>query len=352
MNDYLMHHGVKGQKWGVRRYQYIDGSLTPLERRRRGIQDHNGVRKLADKAAITYYEKKISRINPKRVELGNSIADTYLKRDTAMYRIQSSDQFEKFAFYATYKQHDKNEYAGLFGKNLKDRANNAAKLAEREAKKTGDTNGADKARETADNMKIYQLKLSNTEKLKIPSEANAGKIVGKLLNDRDFRDNLRGSIRDTAEGMKRPSQQVLLNTALKKLDSDNRSDNDNRLIYKALNLSLTNHNDQQVAMQKKFYKAMSDHGYSALLDLNDKYYSSYHAKSPVIVFDTDRVTLQSVTQMDSKKIDKLYKKYNAERLVKEIPEQVIGNISKYSSIRIGEVSDYLQSRTEGYLDKR
>ena len=28
MNDYIYHHGVKGQKWGIRRYQNPDGSLT------------------------------------------------------------------------------------------------------------------------------------------------------------------------------------------------------------------------------------------------------------------------------------------------------------------------------------
>lgn len=32
--NYLMHHGIKGQKWGVRRYQNKDGSLTPAGKQR------------------------------------------------------------------------------------------------------------------------------------------------------------------------------------------------------------------------------------------------------------------------------------------------------------------------------
>ena len=34
-NDYLAHYGIKGQKWGIRRFQNEDGSYTDLGRRLR-----------------------------------------------------------------------------------------------------------------------------------------------------------------------------------------------------------------------------------------------------------------------------------------------------------------------------
>lgn len=33
-DDYLAHHGIKGQKWGIRRFQNPDGSLTPEGKKR------------------------------------------------------------------------------------------------------------------------------------------------------------------------------------------------------------------------------------------------------------------------------------------------------------------------------
>lgn len=38
INPYLMHHGIPGQKWGVRRYQNPDGSLTERGRKRLGVK--------------------------------------------------------------------------------------------------------------------------------------------------------------------------------------------------------------------------------------------------------------------------------------------------------------------------
>jgi hypothetical protein len=35
MRNYLVHHGIKGQKWGVRRFQNADGSYTNLGKQRR-----------------------------------------------------------------------------------------------------------------------------------------------------------------------------------------------------------------------------------------------------------------------------------------------------------------------------
>ena len=49
--SYLIHHGVKGQHWGERKYQYEDGSLTPEGRKHYGIgeKDLEEMKKLSKK---------------------------------------------------------------------------------------------------------------------------------------------------------------------------------------------------------------------------------------------------------------------------------------------------------------
>lgn len=55
-NDYLAHHGVKGQHWGIRRYQNEDGSLTDEGREKYGYNRGWEARQQYKRGAISKEE--------------------------------------------------------------------------------------------------------------------------------------------------------------------------------------------------------------------------------------------------------------------------------------------------------
>lgn len=343
MSDYLIHYGVKGQKWGVRRYQYADGTLTPA-----------GKKRYNDGAVVSTSVKQL--VNKTRTYVtGKQYVDGYIKDGTTLSRIQTAKNFENFAFYATYKKHDTDEYLGLFGKNLLSRAANEAKQAEKVASASGsedDLKNAQELRERANNIKVYQLKIEATKKLKIPSDDNASDITANLLKETEFKKNLEASIADSKEKMRRPSQQLLFNQAQNALSKDpsKLTQSEKVAIYKAFNLSLVHHNKQEIAAQDRFYGELKKKGYNAILDYNDKEFSSYHAKRPMIVFDTDSVKLRSITEANPKVVDKLYTRYNTERILKEIPAETIGLVGKYGRKTVSECHSYMNKKVDEYLN--
>ena len=54
---YLVHHGIKGQKWGVRRYRNEDGSLTPAGQKRYKKNDEIRKKEIDRYSRMEKYER-------------------------------------------------------------------------------------------------------------------------------------------------------------------------------------------------------------------------------------------------------------------------------------------------------
>lgn len=91
---YLMHHGVKGQKWGVRRYQNKNGTYTNLGRSRRkellkgvGVSAAAGLAGGALAGAVGF---ALSTTNPAFL---STAAVTYIGKTAVSASLNSSAQF-------------------------------------------------------------------------------------------------------------------------------------------------------------------------------------------------------------------------------------------------------------------
>ena len=92
---YLAHHGVEGQKWGVRRWQNKDGSLTPEGRIHYGIEgktasDYKGVSK--NKRRQEHYDR-IAQLEADKNEQLDALYQKYYNK----FKNENKEDFDEYA---------------------------------------------------------------------------------------------------------------------------------------------------------------------------------------------------------------------------------------------------------------
>ena len=106
MSDYLYHHGILGQRWGIRRFRNKDGSLTSAGKKRYGIKEQgklaNKIKKDAQKGKrdTSYISKSIKN----QEQISNTMKEYLHLREkwkSAYYKCE--DEYEE----ATYRLSDK-----------------------------------------------------------------------------------------------------------------------------------------------------------------------------------------------------------------------------------------------------
>ena len=191
-DDELMHYGILGMKWGVRRYQRKDGTLTRAGKKR------------VDEGANLYPTYKGKRLR--------YMSERSRNRDTVVDKISREKSKEDIAKYERYKKRNPNF--------AKDANSDSDRMS------MWNTRIRDKSEKEATRQKYAQKFIeeygnATLKDLNIEINASTKKYVSNLIKDRNLSDSIVGS-KDTTKSSKFTSEKKINDTFQKKLDSLNK----------------------------------------------------------------------------------------------------------------------------------
>lgn len=273
----IYHHGIKGMKWGVRRFQKKDGSLTSAGKKRyseeskdaKNTDNKSSKQKRYDELYHKYKTLGYSNDDARQTALGqvkteralkviggltiaavatyaayryyDNHADRTISPDKVMQTVHMGDVGDRLKpgnpFYATYTKRDNTIYSSRVFSHFKDSSN--------------------------------VTRFYTKDGVKVASEASSRKVFDELVKTnpevKDYVDKISG-----IRGKKKGYQQFNYSLVLRN-DSET---------TKRLGLEGLDHD----RVHKIFYDKLKERGYGGLIDINDSKVEGF-TWNPVIVFD-------------------------------------------------------------------
>lgn len=303
VDAFFAHHGIKGQKWGMRRFQNADGSLTEDGKKRYLKGDG---RQVSEKKELTGYQRSLSAKFQKRGLTKEQADEAAIRRAKVLKRVGIIAGTVTAAAVAGYVAHnvsrdffDKTIKAGTTIQTLsnqKDRMDTGDSFYTAYKKKDKTTYEALFGRDMFSTDNKYAIQRSAKENVKIASRRNSKKMFDTLMKtDEEFASDFKKYKSKAPEVFGKKSE-------------------DSYDFFNRIGL-LDDRTPEASRMRAKFYSEAKKRGYGGVLDINDAKYSGYDT-TPAIVFAREKFGNEKISTLADSKIDSSMKKWRAKQIIK------------------------------------